>query len=234
LIQGEIAMKRSMLTPLLTVLLAVLALFLWTRHNATSAATVIPDPAVDETLAAQKGQATIVVSGGCFWGIQAVFQHVKGVIRATSGYSGGTVKNPDYEQVSSGATGHAESVEVVYDPSKITLGQLLKVFFSVAHDPTELNRQGPDTGTQYRSIIFFSNSDQQRIAQAYVDQLNQAKVFARPIVTEIVPLKAFYRAEDYHQNYATVHPNDPYIVMCDAPKLKNLQQQFPNLFVAAH
>jgi peptide-methionine (S)-S-oxide reductase len=225
-------MKRSIITPILTVLLAVLALFLWTRHNYASAATVIPDPAVDETLASQKGQETVVISGGCFWGIQAVFQHVKGVTRATSGYSGGTVKNPNYELVSSGTTGHAESVEVVYDPSKITLGQLLKVFFSVAHDPTELNRQGPDTGTQYRSIIFFSNTDQQRIAQSYVDQLNQSKVFSQPIVTQIVPLKAFYRAEDYHQNYATEHPDNPYIAMFDLPKVKNLQQQFPSLYVA--
>jgi len=225
-------MKRSIITPILTVLLAVLALFLWPRHNYASAATVIPDPAVDETLASQKGQETVVVSGGCFWGVQAVFQHVKGVTSATSGYSGGTVKNPNYEQVSSGETGHAESVQIVYDPSKITLGQLLKVFFSVAHDPTELNRQGPDTGTQYRSIIFFSNTDQQRIAQSYVDQLNQSKVFSQPIVTQIVPLKAFYRAEDYHQNYATEHPDNPYIAMFDLPKLKNLQQQFPSLYVA--
>jgi len=222
---------KSSRTPLLTVIVAMLALFVWTRHNGASAATVIPDPAVDETLAAQKGHATIVVSGGCFWGIQAVFEHVKGVTRATSGYSGGTVKNPDYEQVSSGTTGHAESVEIVYDPSQITLGQLLKVFFSVAHDPTELNRQGPDTGTQYRSIIFFSNQDQQRIAQAYVDQLNQAKVFSNPIVTQIVPLVAFYRAEDYHQDYAAHHPDNPYIAMFDLPKVKHLQQEFPNLYV---
>jgi peptide-methionine (S)-S-oxide reductase len=225
-------MKRSM-TPILTVLVAVLILFLWTRHNYTSAATVIPDPAVDETLAPQKGQETIVIAGGCFWGIQAVYQQVKGVTRATSGYSGGTVKNPDYEQVSSGETGHAESVEIVYDPSKITLGQLLKVFFSVAHDPTELNRQGPDTGTQYRSIIFFANNEQQRIAQAYVDQLNQAKVFSHPIVTQIVPFKAFYRAEDYHQNYAAEHSDNPYIAMFDLPKVKNLQREFPSLYVAA-
>ena len=224
-------MKRSR-TPILTVLAAVLALFLWTRHNYTSAATVIPDPAVDETLASQKGQETIVVAGGCFWGIQAVFQHVKGVSRATSGYSGGTVKNPDYEQVSSGSTGHAESVEIVYDPSKITLGQLLKVFFSVAHDPTELNRQGPDTGTQYRSIIFFANQDQRHIAEAYVRQLDQAKVFSSPLVTQIVPFKAFYPAEDYHQNYAAEHPSNPYIATFDLPKVKNLQQQFPGLYVA--
>jgi peptide-methionine (S)-S-oxide reductase len=224
-------MKRSM-TPILTVLAAVLALLLWTRHNYTSAATVIPDPAVDETLASQKGQETIVVAGGCFWGIQAVFQHVNGVSRATSGYSGGTVKNPDYEQVSSGSTGHAESVEIVYDPSKITLGQLLKVFFSVAHDPTELNRQGPDTGTQYRSIIFFANQDQRHIAEAYVRQLDQAKVFSNPIVTQIVPLNAFYPAEDYHQNYAAEHPSNPYIATFDLPKVKNLQQQFPRPYVA--
>jgi len=223
-------MKHSK-TPILSVLIAVLALFVWTRHNYTSAATVIPDPAVDETLAPQKGQETVVVAGGCFWGIQAVFQHVKGVNSATSGYAGGSVKNPDYEQVSTGETGHAESVEIVYDPSKITLGQLLKVFFSVAHDPTELNRQGPDTGTQYRSIIFFTSQDQQRIAQAYVQQLDQAKVFSQPIVTQIVPFKAFYRAEDYHQNYAAEHPTNPYIAMFDLPKVKNLQQQFPSLYV---
>jgi peptide-methionine (S)-S-oxide reductase len=224
-------MKHSM-TPILSVLFAVLALFVWTRHNSTSAATVIPDPAVDETLVSQKGQETVVVAGGCFWGIQAVFQHVKGVSSATSGYAGGTVKNPDYEQVSTGETGHAESVEIVYDPSKITLGQLLKVFFSVAHDPTELNRQGPDTGTQYRSIIFFTSQDQQRIAEAYVQQLDQAKVFSQPIVTQIVPFKAFYRAEDYHQNYAAEHPNNPYIATFDLPKVKNLQQQFPGLYIA--
>jgi peptide-methionine (S)-S-oxide reductase len=224
-------MKRSM-TPILTVLFAVLALFVWTRHNSTSAATVIPDPAVDETLVSQKGRETVVVAGGCFWGIQTVFQHVKGVSSATSGYAGGTVKNPDYEQVSTGETGHAESVEIVYDPSKITLGQLLKVFFSVAHDPTELNRQGPDTGTQYRSMIFFTSQDQQRIAEAYVQQLDQAKVFSQPIVTQIVPFKAFYRAEDYHQNYAAEHPNNPYIARFDLPKVKNLQQQFPGLYIA--
>jgi len=225
------AMKHSM-TPLLILLSAVLALFVWTRHNYTSAATVIPDSVVDDTLVSQKGQETVVLAGGCFWGIQAVFQHVKGVSSATSGYAGGTVKNPDYEQVSTGETGHAESVEIVYDPSKLTLGQLLKVFFSVAHDPTELNRQGPDTGTQYRSIIFFTSQDQQRIARAYVEQLDQAKVFSQPIMTEIVPFKAFYRAEDYHQNYAAEHPNNPYIATFDLPKVKNLQQQFPGLYVA--
>lgn len=210
----------------------VLILFGFVRRNVVgAAAAALPNPVVDETLAAKKGQETIVVAGGCFWGIQAVFKHVKGVTSATAGYSGGTVKNPDYETVSSGTSGHAESVEIVYDPSQITLGTLLKVFFSVAHDPTALNRQGPDSGTQYRSAIFFGNNDQQRIAQAYVDQLNQAKIFSQPIVTQIVPLQAFYRAEDYHQDYAVHHPESPYIQICDLPKVKHLQQQFPGLYV---
>src|SRR6202522_1369670 len=192
--------------------------------------TAMPTPTVDEAKASAPAKETVVVAGGCFWGIQAVFQHVKGVQSATSGYSGGTVKNPDYEEVSSGTTGHAESVEIVYDPSQITLGQLLKVFFSVAHDPTELNRQGPDSGTQYRSAIFFSTPDQQRIAQAYVQQLDQAKVFSSPIVTQITPFQAFYRAEDYHQNYATLHPDNHYIATFELPKIEHLQQQFPNLY----
>lgn len=192
----------------------LLVALLWLAHTSWTAAssgpTAIPDPKVDDTLAAKTGHSTVVLAGGCFWGLQAVFEHVKGVDHVTAGYSGGTVKNPGYEEVSSGSTGHAESVEIVYDPSKISLGQLLKVFFSVAHDPTELNRQGPDQGTQYRSAIFFASPDQQRIAQAYVDQLNQAKLFTRAIVTEITPFKAFYRAEDYHQDYATLHPDNPY------------------------
>jgi peptide-methionine (S)-S-oxide reductase len=223
-------MNRS--TKITIVLCIALILFAAFRHGSARAATALPDPTVDETLAPQKGQSTLVVAGGCFWGVQAVFQHVKGVTSATSGYSGGTVKNPDYEDVSSGETGHAESVEIIYDPSQITLGQLLKVFFSVAHNPTELNRQGPDSGTQYRSAIFFATPDQQRIAQAYIDQLNQAQVFSSPIVTQVAPLKAFYRAEDYHQNYATNHPDNPYIATFDLPKVKHLQQQFPNLYVA--
>jgi peptide-methionine (S)-S-oxide reductase len=225
-------MNRS--TKITIVLCIALILFAAFRHGSARAATALPDPTVDETLAPQKGQSTLVVAGGCFWGVQAVFQHVKGVTSATSGYSGGTVKNPDYEDVSSGETGHAESVEIIYDPSQITLGQLLKVFFSVAHNPTELNRQGPDSGTQYRSAIFFATPDQQRIAQAYIDQLNQAQVFSSPIVTQVAPLKAFYRAEDYHQNYATNHPDNPYIATFDLPKVQHLQQQFPNLYVAAH
>jgi peptide-methionine (S)-S-oxide reductase len=216
----------------LIALVSLLILFTATPRNGASAATLIPDPIVDEALAAKSGHATVVLAAGCFWGVQAVFEHVRGVTRVTAGYSGGTVKNPSYEDVSSGATSHAESVGIVYDPSKITFGQLLKVFFSVVHDPTQMNRQGPDEGTQYRSAIFFSDAEQQRIAQAYVDQLNQAKLFPKPIVTKIVSLQAFYPAEGYHQDYAAHHPENPYIMICDLPKLKNFKEQFPNLYVA--
>ena len=199
--------------------------------NASSAVVAIPDPNVDNPLAATKGQETAVLAGGCFWGIQAVFEHVKGVIRATSGYSGGAANTAQYEKVSSGRTGHAESVQVIYDPSQISFGQILKVFFSVAHDPTQLNQQGPDVGTQYRSAIFFASEDQKRISQAYVEQLSAAKVFHQPIVTQIVPLVAFYPAEDYHQDYVDHHPENMYIVINDLPKVENLKKQFPTLFV---
>jgi peptide-methionine (S)-S-oxide reductase len=195
-------------------------------------AVALPNPTVDETPASKSSQETLVLAGGCFWGVQAVFQHVKGVISATSGYSGGAANTAEYEIVSTGRTGHAESVKVVYDPSKITYGELLKVFFSVAHDPTQLNRQGPDEGTQYRSVIFYGNDEQQRIAMDYIAQLNQAKTFPRPIVTQVVALKAFYPAEGYHQNYATLHPDNPYIRFNDLPKVANLQGQFPNLYQA--
>jgi peptide-methionine (S)-S-oxide reductase len=196
-------------------------------------AAVLPNPTVDESVSAKSGQETAVFAGGCFWGVQAVFQHVKGVVSATSGYSGGPSIAAEYEVVSTGTTGHAESVKVVYDPAKISYGQLLKVFFSVAHDPTELNRQGPDRGTQYRSVVFYSSDRQKRIAQAYIAQLDQAKVFPRAIVTQVVPLKAFYPAEAYHQNYATLHPDNPYIKYNDLPKVAHLQQQFPNLYRAS-
>jgi len=222
-------MNRSTILIILTV--AALAVFVLTNfRNSTSAATALPDPALDDKLSSKSGDSKIVLAGGCFWGLQAVFEHVKGVNHVAAGYSGGTAKNPSYEQVSSGETGHAESIEVDYDPSKITYGTLLKVFFSVAHDPTQLNRQGPDTGTQYRSVIFFDTDDQRRIAQAYIKQLDDAKLFRNRIVTQIVPLQAFYRAEDYHQDYAAHHPEDPYIAQCDAPKVKHLQEQFPNLY----
>jgi peptide-methionine (S)-S-oxide reductase len=197
----------------------------------TAAAVAIPNPVVDAPLAKSKGEQTVVIAGGCFWGIQAVFQHVKGVTSATSGYSGGEARTANYETVSTGQTGHAESVKIIYDPSQVTYGQLLKVYFSVAHDPTELNRQGPDTGTQYRSAIFYSNEEQKRIAEAYINQLNQAKVFKRQIVTEVVALKAFYPAEAYHQDYAMHHPDEPYIKFNDLPKVMNLSKQLPELYV---
>ncbi len=190
----------------------------------------LPKPAVDETMASAPGQETAVIAGGCFWGIQAVFQHVKGVISATSGYSGGSSSTAEYEIVSTGTTNHAESVKIVFDPSKVTYGQLLQVFFSVAHDPTQLNRQDPDEGTQYRSVIFYSGDEQKKIADAYIAQLDGAKVFRHKIVTQVVPLKGFYPAEGYHQNYATRHPDNPYIARFDAPKVAALQQMFPQLY----
>lgn len=190
----------------------------------------IPGPALDAKRATAAGQQTTVFAGGCFWGIQAVFQHVKGVISATSGYSGGSAKTAEYEVVSTGETGHAESVQIVFDPSQITYGELLRVFFSVAHDPTELNRQGPDEGTQYRSAIFYTHNEQKQIAEAYIAQLDQAGVFSRRIVTQVVPMQAFYPAEAYHQNYAALHPNQPYIMFNDAPKVQHLRQEFPDLY----
>jgi peptide-methionine (S)-S-oxide reductase len=198
--------------------------------SAGDRAVMLPDPQMDSAPAGT-GDSTAVIAGGCFWGIQAVFQHVKGVKSAISGYSGGAASTAEYERVGTGTTGHAESVRITYDPSQISYGQLLKIFFSVAHDPTELNRQGPDDGPQYRSAIFYNGEEQHRIAAAYVSQLQQAKVFPRKIVTEISPLKGFYEAEGYHQDYATRHPNDPYIVINDAPKVAHLRQQFPTIYV---
>ena len=191
----------------------------------------IPPAQVDVALSASSGRQTAVFAGGCFWGTQAVFERVKGVISTTAGYSGGSAATATYGQVTTETTGHAESVEVVYDPSRLTYGQLLRIFFSVAHDPTQLNRQGPDEGTSYRSAIFYSTPDQKRIAEAYIAQLNAAKVFSGPIVTQVVPLKGFYRAEDYHQDYALKNPGNPYILVCDRPKIEALKQQFPELFV---
>src|SRR6202046_3448216 len=225
--------KRGSSFPVLILIgLLSTAVFFVTRSTAEEARNV-PNPAVDEQAGAKTSE-TAVIAGGCFWGVQGVFQHVAGVTNAVSGYAGGDKSTAHYDMTSNGTTGHAESVEITYDPRKITYGRLLQVYFSVAHDPTELNRQGPDSGTQYRSAIFFSTPVQQRIAQAYIQQLDQAKVFSHPIVTQIVPFKAFYRAEDYHQNYATNHPDSPYIATFDLPKVKNLQQQFPSLYVAGH
>ncbi len=190
----------------------------------------LPNPAVDAPLSQAKGNQTLVVAGGCFWGVEGVFKHVKGVISATSGYSGGDASTANYETTSSGRTGHAESVSIVYDPSQITVGQLLKVFFSVAHNPTELNRQGPDHGTQYRSAIFYKGDEQKRIVQAYIDQLQQAKIYSGPIVTQVAPLVAFYPAETYHQNYLALHPMQPYIVINDMPKIEALKAKFPSMY----
>ena len=198
--------------------------------GANSSAGAFPNPKVDAALATAKGEQTAVLAGGCFWGVDAVFKHVKGVAHVQSGYAGGNFDTAEYETVSSGRTGHAESVRVTFDPSQITYGQLLKVFFAVAHDPTQLNRQGPDTGTQYRSAIFYANDEQKRIAESYIAQLDHAKVFASKIVTQVAPLKSFHEAEGYHQNYLATHMDEPYIVYNDLPKLENLRKQLPELY----
>ncbi|HKM66135.1 MAG TPA: peptide-methionine (S)-S-oxide reductase MsrA, partial [Candidatus Acidoferrum sp.] len=192
--------------------------------------TTFPMPAVDEPVATARSQEVAVLSGGCFWGMQAVYQHTRGVVSATSGYSGGEAETAHYELVGRGDTGHAESVKVVFDPSQITYGQVLMIFFSVAHNPTELNKQGPDWGPQYRSAVFYSSEEQKRIAQAYVAQLDAAKVYPQKIVTQVVPFKAFYPAESYHQNYLKHHMDSPYIQINDLPKIAELKKQFPQLY----
>jgi peptide-methionine (S)-S-oxide reductase len=200
--------------------------------SCASAAT-LPDPQMDAPLVSGKNQ-TIVLAGGCFWGIQAVFQHVKGVSGAVSGYAGGDAETAHYETVGSGATGHAEAVQVTFDPAQVTVGNILKVYFSVAHDPTELNRQGPDYGTQYRSEIFFTTPEQEKIARAYIGQMQKSGVFSDPIVTKVSPLPEFYPAEDYHQNYAARNPDNPYIAINDLPKVADLKKKFPDLYVEKH
>jgi peptide-methionine (S)-S-oxide reductase len=190
----------------------------------------LPDPAADVPLAKASSTETAVFAGGCFWGVEAVFENVKGVSKAVSGYAGGEAKTANYDLVSTGRTGHAEAVSISYDPSKVSYGQLLKVFFAVAHNPTELNRQGPDVGTQYRSAIFYSSPEQERVAKAYVAQLDAAKAFRKPIVTELAPLKKFYDAEAYHQDYLVRNPTQPYIVMHDLPKLAALKKDLPALY----
>jgi peptide-methionine (S)-S-oxide reductase len=192
--------------------------------RAAEDAVVIPAPAVDAKAA--DGIQTVVVAGGCFWGVQGVFQHTSGVVSAVSGYAGGSKMTADYTTVSTGTTGHAESVEIKYDPKKISSGKLLQIFFSVAHDPTQLNRQGPDSGTQYRSAIFTTSDEQKQVADAYIAQLNAAKVYGKPIVTKVGPLQGFFPAEAYHQDYLTLHPNQPYIAYNDIPKVENLKKLF--------
>ena len=221
-------MSRALFAMLLT------SLFTTMPACGTAAATAsgaLPNPVIDAPLATAKGEQTAVIAGGCFWGVQAVFEHVKGVISVSAGYSGGAADTAHYERVSEGNTGHAESVRITYDPSRISYGQLLKVYFAVAHDPTELNRQGPDTGSQYRSAIFYGNAEQKSIADAYINQLNKAGVFPRRIVTQVVALKVFYEAEAYHQDYAQNHPDEPYIAINDLPKVAELRKQLPELYV---
>jgi peptide-methionine (S)-S-oxide reductase len=207
------------------------AIFLFTCCAIAAPKAPIPPAKVDVSLSPAPGKQTAVFAGGCFWGTQAVFERVKGVLDTTVGYSGGSAKTATYDQVITETTGHAESVEVIYDPSRLTYGELLRIFFSVAHDPTQLNRQGPDTGTSYRSAIFYSTEDQKRIADAYIAQLDAAKVFPGRIVTEVTPLNKFYRAEEYHQDFAIKNPTNSYIQVCDLPKIAALKQQFPDLFV---
>lgn len=221
-------MGRPVVRAVTGIALAIGAASLVRVASASSVVAPVPVPEVDAASVA--GRDTAVFAGGCFWGVQAVFQHLNGVVSATSGYAGGRVPSPSYEQVSSGGTGHAEVVRVVYDPAAISYATLLQVFFSIAHDPTELNRQGPDVGTQYRSAIFYRNAAQRQAAEAYVGQLTRARVFPRPIVTQVAPLDGFFEAEAYHQDYATRHPNAPYILINDRPKIEALRKSMPRLW----
>ena len=224
-------MKRIPTEYLLSaVLLGGLAGF----HAFARAKAPVPPPNIGAALASSPARETAVFAGGCFWGTQSVFERVKGVTDTTVGYSGGKASTATYAQVTTETTGHAESVKVVFDPSKISYGDLLRIFFSVAHDPTELNRQGPDVGPSYRSVIFYNSPGQQHVAQAYIAQLDAAHVFSRPIVTQVVPLKGFYDAESYHQDYALHNPDNPYIEVCDRPKIAALKQEFPQYFVDYH
>src|SRR2546423_5449993 len=206
-----------------------IAAFAIAPSRAAEDAVIIPAPAAD--VKAADGMQTAVLAGGCFWGVQGVYQHTAGIINAVSGYAGGSKTTADYNMVSSGSTGHAEAVEIKYDPKKISYGKILQIFFSVVHDPTQLNRQGPDTGTQYRSAIFTANDEQKKVAEAYIAQLNAAKVYKKPIVTKVGPLQAFYAAEDYHQDYLTLHPNQPYIAFNDIPKVENLKKIFAENYI---
>jgi peptide-methionine (S)-S-oxide reductase len=203
--------------------------FMAAPSRAAEDAVIIPAPATD--VQAADGVQTIVVAGGCFWGVQGVFQHTAGVVNAVSGYAGGNKSTADYNMVSTGTTGHAESVEIKYDPAKISYGKILQIFFSVAHDPTQLNRQGPDSGTQYRSAIFTTTDEQKKVTDAYIAQLNAAKVYKKPIVTKVGPLQGFYPAEAYHQDYLTLHPTQPYIAYNDIPKVENLKKIFAENYI---
>jgi len=222
---------KKLLSPLARFALpALMAAIVPALASCAESATVIPAPALDEPVAAGGTQETAVLAGGCFWGVQAVFQHVKGVKQVLSGYAGGASSTAQYETVSSGRTGHAESVKITFDPHQISYGRILQIYFSVAHDPTQLNRQGPDAGTQYRSDVFVMDENQRRVAQGYVAQLDHAGVFRHPIVTRIDTFNGFYPAEDYHQDFATLHPDHPYIAFNDLPKIENLKRIYPDLY----
>ncbi|MEP6691636.1 MAG: peptide-methionine (S)-S-oxide reductase MsrA [Gemmatimonadaceae bacterium] len=223
-------MTRNIIRTAGALAVALGAVTLLATRGGASAATMLPAPAFDDALATTKGGSMAVFSGGCFWGVQAVFQHVKGVTSAVSGYAGGEVSTANYDRVSDGNTGHAESVRVTFDTSEVTYGQLLKIFFSVAHDPTQLNFQGPDHGTQYRSEIWYTTPQQKTIAESYIAQLTKSKAFSAPIVTKLEPLSNFFPAEAYHQDYFTQHPNQPYIVYNDAPKVAALKKMMPELW----
>lgn len=221
-------MRRPAVLSLLAATAAMTLAFAMPSRAAEDA-VVIPAPAMDA--APSSGIQTAVIAGGCFWGVQGVFQHTAGVVNAVSGYAGGTKATADYQSVSSGRTGHAEAVEIKYDPKKISYGKILQIYFSVVHDPTQLNRQGPDVGPQYRSAIFTASDEQKKVAEAYIAQLNGAKVFKKPIVTKIGALEAFYPAEAYHQDYLTLHPNQPYIAYNDLPKVENLKKLFADNYI---
>ena len=229
-INEDTPMRHAFRRPLLAAAAFALAIIAAPAARAAEDAVVIPPPALDTPTG--EGLQTAVLAGGCFWGVQGVFQHTKGVVSAVSGYAGGDKASAQYYTVGSGTTGHAESVQIKFDPAQISYGKLLQVYFSVAHDPTQLNRQGPDSGTQYRSTIFAANDAQQKIAVAYIAQLNAAKVFGKPIATTIETGKVFYPAEDYHQDYLTLHPSQPYIVYNDLPKIENLKRMFGDLYRA--
>src|SRR4051794_36675350 len=220
----KLQMKNSVLA------LALAALALSCTASADTVNKVIPAPDVDTPVAEARGSQKAVLAGGCFWGLQGMFEHVQGVTKVVAGYSGGSKETAHYEMVGTERTGHAESVAITFDPQRITYGQLLRLYFSVAHDPTELNRQGPDSGPSYRSAIFFSSPSQERVARAYVAQLDKAKIFSRPIVTKLEPLKGFYPAEDYHQDFLIHNPTYPYIVRNDLPKITALKRVYPDLY----
>ena len=226
--RSQFSLSRFSLTAAALGALAITA-FIAAPSRAAEDAVIIPAPAIDAQ--ASNGIQTVVVAGGCFWGVQGVFQHTAGVVSAMSGYAGGGKSTAGYEMVSTGTTGHAESVEIKYDPAKISYGKILQIFFSVAHDPTQLNRQGPDSGTQYRSAIFTTTDEQKKVTDAYIGQLNAAKVYKKPIVTKVGPLEGFYPAEAYHQDYLTLHPTQPYIAYNDIPKVENLKKIFAENYI---